>query len=57
MKEALKLFGAMLAIVVSVSALHRLQPTPDSSWGCQPQFCSDNIPCECGTCVGGICQF
>jgi hypothetical protein len=60
MKEALKLFGAMLAIVVSVSALHDLRPAPavatvDSSVICQRQLCFSSDQCPCGPCVGGQC--
>jgi hypothetical protein len=55
MKEALKLLGAMLAIVVSVSALHEFRPAPDSPLVCQRQLCFSSDECPCGPCVGGQC--
>ncbi|HEY2030775.1 MAG TPA: hypothetical protein VGH20_16370 [Myxococcales bacterium] len=67
MKEALKLFGAMAAIIFSVSAFHDLQPkaataatavtaaTADSSVICRRQLCSSSDQCPCGACVASQC--
>jgi hypothetical protein len=56
MKEALKLFGAMLAIIVSVSAFHDVQPAADASVICQRQLCTSSFDCACGSCVRGQCS-
>jgi hypothetical protein len=53
-KEALKLFGAMAAIIVSVSALHGFSAEPESSFACQPELCNlgpGPNTCSCGSCV------
>ncbi|HEY2030776.1 MAG TPA: hypothetical protein VGH20_16375 [Myxococcales bacterium] len=62
MKEALKLLGAIGAIIVSVTAFHGARPAPHSFSACQPTLCGPAFPCTCGTCVrqpgqlGGTCR-
>jgi len=53
MKEALKLLGAMLAIIASVSAFHEVRTAPastDVTFTCQRQLCNSDFDCLCGTC-------
>lgn len=54
MKEALKLFGTMAAIIVSVSVLHGFSAQPDSLFACQPELCNlgaGNDTCSCVSCT------
>ena len=53
MKEALKLFGAMLAIIASVSVVHAKPAVSESPVICRFQLCSSDFDCPCGICFQG----